>query len=164
MYLRQNIANLCFQKFQKQSQNASLSPPLVDAKKERKNNSCSICAKNLQNRFSLDRNRLVLIFKKEVRWLIEINDLIFRGKTMIILLLSKHCSKKLSRANRFQFSSLKHSFFVIKDRKGCQAQSHIYSVLQDKFATKFLIPYKFLQTMNLYARSARRKLITCNLM
>ena len=81
-----------FLEFSKAKSKHLPSSPLVDAKTVRKNNSCSICAKNLQNRFSLDRNRLVLIFKKEVRWLIEINDLIFRGKTMIILLLSKHCS------------------------------------------------------------------------
>ena len=50
------------------------SSPMVDAKTERKNNSCSICAKNCQNRINLFQNVLGLIFKKEVRWLIEINE------------------------------------------------------------------------------------------
>lgn len=63
-----------FLEFSKAKSKHLPSSPLVDAKTERKNNSCSIWAKNCQNRINLFQNVLVLIFKKEVRWLIEINE------------------------------------------------------------------------------------------
>ena len=100
---------------------------MVDAKKERKNNSCLIFAKSFQNRTISSKIDLFEYLKKEVRWLIEKMSFELPWKnydhsSSLETLFLKTFARK---------PSLKHSFFVIKHKKGFQAYSHIYSVLQD---------------------------------